>query len=78
MTHTSVHNAFGTFPETRLRRTRMQGWCRDMVAEHHLHPSDLILPVFIQEGSNSETPVASMPGVLAHHIGFAGQKGKVS
>lgn len=53
----------GHFPHTRLRRTRMQGWCRDLVAEHRLLPDDLIWPVFVQEGKNTQTPVASMPGV---------------
>jgi porphobilinogen synthase len=53
----------GSFPSTRLRRTRMQPWLRELVAEHRLHPSDLIWPVFIQEGKNTATPVKSMPGV---------------
>ena len=52
-----------TFPATRLRRTRRTAWCRELVAEHRLHPSDLIWPVFIQEGTNTETPIASLPGV---------------
>jgi porphobilinogen synthase len=52
-----------TFPSTRLRRTRMTQWCRELVAEHRLHPSDLIWPVFIQEGKGTETSIASMPGV---------------
>ncbi len=52
-----------SYPHTRLRRTRMQGWCRELVAEHRLHPSDLIWPVFIQDGTNTETPIASMPDV---------------
>lgn len=34
-----------------------------MVREHRLHPSDLILPVFILEGDNRTEDVASMPGV---------------
>jgi porphobilinogen synthase len=34
-----------------------------MVAEVALAPRDLILPVFILEGSNQREPVASMPGV---------------
>jgi porphobilinogen synthase len=53
-----------SYPHTRLRRTRMQPWCRELVAECRLHPSDLIWPVFIQEGTNTATPVASMPGVF--------------
>ncbi len=52
-----------SFPKTRLRRTRMQGWSREMLKENRLSPSDLILPVFIQEGDNIDTPIESLPGV---------------
>jgi len=34
-----------------------------MVREHRLHPSDLILPVFVTAGHNQTQDVASMPGV---------------
>ena len=34
-----------------------------MVREHRLHPSDLILPVFVTEGHDRAQDVASMPGV---------------
>jgi porphobilinogen synthase len=34
-----------------------------MVAENLLSPADLIWPVFVQPGSNTTTPVDSMPGV---------------
>ena len=34
-----------------------------MVREHRLHPSDLILPVFVMEGHGQTQAVASMPGV---------------
>ncbi len=53
-----------SFPSTRLRRLRRAPWLREMAAEVRLHPSDLILPVFIQEGTNTATPIASMPGVF--------------
>lgn len=51
------------FPATRLRRLRAQGWSRTLVSEHRLHPSDLIWPVFIQEGQDKRTPISSLPGV---------------
>jgi porphobilinogen synthase len=63
MSSVTCHLPPVTFPSTRLRRARMQPWLRELVAEHRLHPSDLVWPVFIQEGKNQETPVASMPGV---------------
>jgi porphobilinogen synthase len=34
-----------------------------MVAEHQLTPADFIWPVFVHEGTNLRTPIASMPGV---------------
>ena len=34
-----------------------------MLAEHRLHPSDLILPLFICDGKGCEEPIASLPGV---------------
>ncbi|HTN74253.1 MAG TPA: porphobilinogen synthase [Pirellulaceae bacterium] len=53
----------GSYPQTRLRRTRRTPWSRSMVAEHTLTPHDFIWPVFIHEGTNLRAPIASMPGV---------------
>ena len=53
----------GSFPHTRLRRTRQHAWSRRLVAEHHLLIHDLIWPVFVCEGKNQRIPVPSMPGV---------------
>jgi porphobilinogen synthase len=36
---------------------------RAMLAEHRLHPSDLIWPLFICEGKGEEEPVGALPGV---------------
>ncbi len=73
-----MHHHPGTFPSTRLRRTRMKAWCRDLVAEHRLHPSDLIWPVFIQEGMNTETPVESLPGVSRITLDILIKKSKLA
>ena len=56
-------SATGRYPSTRPRRTRRYPWLRRLVAEHRLTADDLIWPVFVQEGANQHTPVASMPGV---------------
>jgi porphobilinogen synthase len=56
-------STLGRFPTTRLRRNRQSDWSRRLVAETRLSVDDLIWPVFVQEGSNARTPVASMPGV---------------
>jgi porphobilinogen synthase len=39
---------------------------RRLVAEHRLHPADLVLPMFVKEGAREATPIASMPGVVQH------------
>jgi porphobilinogen synthase len=56
-------STLGRFPTTRLRRNRREDWSRRLVAETRLSVDDLIWPVFVQEGQNQRTPVASMPGV---------------
>ena len=52
-----------SFPASRLRRTRAAGWSRELVAETHLSPADLIWPLFITEGSGVEEPIDTLPGV---------------
>ena len=38
------------FPDLRLRRNRKSLWIRDLIAEHNLMVSDLIMPFFVTEG----------------------------
>jgi porphobilinogen synthase len=51
------------YPANRPRRLRRDAFTRELVRENRLHPSDLILPVFVQDGHNQVQDVASMPGV---------------
>ena len=51
------------FPSTRLRRMRASAALRDLAQENRLGVQDLIWPIFIRDGDNSEDPVTSMPGV---------------
>jgi porphobilinogen synthase len=51
------------FPALRMRRGRVAPWMRAMLAEHRLHPSDFIWPLFVCEGSDCEEPIDSLPGV---------------
>ncbi|HSY86036.1 MAG TPA: porphobilinogen synthase, partial [Verrucomicrobiae bacterium] len=46
-----------------LRRNRSHDWIRRLVAENRLHASDLIWPVFVQEGGEAREALPSMPGV---------------
>jgi porphobilinogen synthase len=52
-----------SFPNTRLRRTRVTGWSRAMVRENMLSPADLIWPLFVTEGEGVEESIATLPGV---------------
>jgi porphobilinogen synthase len=47
----------------RPRRNRKAEWARRMVRENVLTTDDLIWPLFISEGHNKRSAVASMPGV---------------
>ncbi|MEW6703965.1 MAG: porphobilinogen synthase [Pseudomonadota bacterium] len=51
------------FPLSRPRRLRRDSFTRDLVREHRLWPSDLILPVFVLDGQRQRQAVPSMPGV---------------
>ena len=53
----------GKYPNTRMRRTRANGWSRALHRETLLTPTDLIWPLFVTEGKGVEDPVATLPGV---------------
>jgi porphobilinogen synthase len=56
------------FPATRLRRLRRTGALRDLVRETTLAASDLVLPIFVEEGLEGSSPIGAMPGVSRHGI----------
>jgi len=45
---------------------RQNAAVRRLVAEHRLHPADLVLPVFVREGATEPVQISSMPGVAQH------------
>ena len=49
---------------------------RDMLAEHRLHPSDFILPMFICEGSGCEEPIKSLRGVSRWSVDRMAERAK--
>ncbi|MEY1555565.1 porphobilinogen synthase [Yoonia sp. R2331] len=51
------------FPSTRLRRMRQSPELRRLARQNTLTVDDLIWPIFVMDGTDDETPVASMPGV---------------
>lgn len=52
----------------RPRRLRSSAIMRGHVRETHLHPNQLILPVFVREGATEPQPISSMPGVVQHSM----------
>lgn len=52
----------------RPRRNRQSAAIRDMVQETRLLPSDFILPLFVIEGRNVRSEVASMPGIYRYSL----------
>ena len=64
------------FPATRMRRMRRTGVLRELVRETVLSSSDLMLPLFVELGTDSRTPIEAMPGVerlsISHAVEDAG------
>ncbi len=50
------------FPQTRLRRLRVNESMRRLVRENRLSPEGLILPLFVVPGEGVRKPISSMPG----------------
>ncbi len=72
----------GAFPNTRMRRNRLNPWTRRLMAENSLSVDDLIWPIFIMDGQGQESEIAAMPGVkrvsvdrLAAHVEPAAKLG---
>jgi porphobilinogen synthase len=64
------------FPATRMRRLRSTGALRDMVRETELSAKHLVYPMFVELGTDSRTPIESMPGIerlsISHAVEEAG------
>ncbi len=54
------------YPIERPRRLRASPALRRLTSEHRLHPSQLVLPMFVREGIAAPRPISSMPGVVQH------------
>ncbi|EBA10878.1 porphobilinogen synthase [Roseobacter sp. CCS2] len=56
------------YPATRLRRMRQSPALRALARQNTLTVDDLIWPIFVMDGKDDETPVASMPGVVRRTV----------
>jgi porphobilinogen synthase len=50
------------YPNQRNRRLRQSNALRQLVSENQLTVNDLMLPLFVAEGTSQKTPIKSMPG----------------
>jgi len=57
------NTARGPFPASRLRRSRATRFARELERENRISASDLIMPLFVIDGSGRRQAVASMPGI---------------
>ena len=53
----------GPYPYTRMRRNRATDSSRRLMRENSLTVNDLILPIFVVEGTSQSQSIESMPGV---------------
>ena len=52
----------------RPRRNRLTSAIRSLVQETHLHPSQLVAPLFVVEGQNQQQLIKSLPGVFRYSL----------
>ncbi|MDQ1582149.1 MAG: porphobilinogen synthase [Microbacteriaceae bacterium] len=55
-------------PTIRPRRMRQSPAMRRLTAETRLHAADLVLPMFVREGTPEALPIQSMPGIVQHSL----------
>ena len=58
----------GKYPNLRMRRSRKTDWSRRLIQENNLSYNDLILPIFLTDGSNKKISINTMPGVYRYSI----------
>jgi len=56
------------FPQYRPRRLRRTAALRALVRETHLHPSQLVLPLFARSGNGIRREIGAMPGVVQSSV----------
>lgn len=59
----SFKSSRGPYPYSRMRRNRATDFSRRLTSETTISANDLILPIFVIEGTAKSEAVTSMPGV---------------
>jgi porphobilinogen synthase len=63
-----------SFPALRMRRLRRTPLIRELVKEVRLDRSDLIQPLFVEEGLKTDAAIASMPGQRRQSLSTVGRE----
>ena len=58
----------------RPRRNRRTAALRRLVREHTVHPGDLIMPLFVIEGTGERRPITTMPGIERLTVDFLAEE----
>ncbi len=67
-----------SFPTVRMRRLRKTQAMREMLNQINLNPSNLIYPIFVEEGIKKPVPIPSMPGYSRLPISQVADEGKAA
>ncbi|MCL5877193.1 MAG: porphobilinogen synthase [Candidatus Bathyarchaeota archaeon] len=67
-----------SFPTVRMRRLRRTAAMREMLNQIHLNPSNLIYPIFVEEGIKKHVPITSMPGYTRVPLSQVAAEGKAA
>ncbi len=65
-----------SFPTVRMRRLRRTAAMRDILNQINLQPSNLVYPIFVDEGIKKPVAIESMPGYSRLPIGQVADEGK--
>jgi porphobilinogen synthase len=65
-----------TFPTVRMRRLRRTAALRDILNQVNLQPSNLIYPIFVDEGIQKSVAIQSMPGYSRLPVSQVADEGK--
>ena len=67
-----------SFPTVRMRRLRRTAAMREMLNQIHLNPSNLIYPIFVEDGIKKPVPITSMPGYARLPLSQIAAEGKAA
>ena len=65
-----------SFPTVRMRRLRKTAALREMLNQVTLNPSNLIYPIFVDEGIKKPVAIDSMPGYSRLPLSMSAKRAK--